>query len=307
MKENAKRTGLKQLRSVSFILLAIVILVGLFLYDRGKAFLGKPSAGELRIVSVSPSVTEMLFVLGMQDSIVGVSDRCDYPPEAKKIEKVGGFGVPNIEKILALKPTLLIATEKIPSDAAEVLYEFDIKLIELQMRSFDEMFESLSEIGRAIGKSEQAEEFVASMKAELDVVAGGFKDIDRDKLPRVFVEIWYNPLTTAGKTSFVNNVITASGGVNVAGNLGQSYPSVNSEKVIEWDPEIIVLCYMESGGQAVARLSGRIGWSGVRAVREGRIINDIDPDILLRPGPRLIDGVKELAERFRSFQVEKIK
>jgi iron complex transport system substrate-binding protein len=251
----------------------------------------------LRIVSLAPSATEILFALGLQDSIVGVTDRCDYPPEAKNIERVGGLGAPNIEKLLAIRPDLVIATGLEPGNASWALRQSGIRLLELKVRNFQEMFGAFREIGRAVGKPERASQVVAAMEADLEAVTKQYNEIPLEQRPRVFVEIWHHPITTAGGASFLDEVVTRAGGTNVAHDLRQPYPRVNPEQVIQWNPDVILLCYMDAQAVKVNFLADRIGWSGIAAVRSGRIIADISPDLLLRPGPRLIQGVKALAER----------
>jgi iron complex transport system substrate-binding protein len=102
---------------------------------------------------------------------------------------------------------------------------------------------------------------------------------------------------TAGGTSFLDDLIVRAGGVNVAHEISQAYPSINPEKVIEWNPDIILVTQMGQAGDATAQLSRRIGWGDISAVKNRRIIDDIHPDLLFRPGPRLIDGVKAMAVR----------
>ena len=111
------------------------------------------------------------------------------------------------------------------------------------------------------------------------------------------MEIGDHPLMTAGGTSFLDDLIARAGGVNVAHEISQAYTSINPEKVIEWNPDIIIVARMGRPGDAAVQLSQRIGWADISAVKNGRVIDDIDPDLLFRPGPRLIDGVKAMAVR----------
>ena len=277
------------------IAVAIIAIAAIMLHYNTQSLHKNTSEGKLRIVSLAPNLTEMLFELDMQDSLVGVSDRCDYPAQAKDIECVGGFGKPNIERLLALQPDLVVATDFENNDVAELLSKSGIEVLELRIGNFGEMFEAFRELGRATGRPRRAEKLVQGMQDQLKAIAERFKATGPLERPKVFVEIWYDPVTTAGQASFVDEVITRAGGVNVAGNLQQGYPCVSGEKVIEWNPDVIVLCYMNQGGYSAAQLAGRIGWADISAVREGRIINNIPPDLILRPGPRLIEGVKILA------------
>ena len=252
--------------------------------------------GTLRIVSLSPSVTEMLFALSRGDSVVGVTEFCNYPAEAKKIERIGGFGAPNIERLLALSPHWLIGTGLERHEATEVLRRSGTQILWVKTGSFPEVFQAMREIGRAVERTQQAEQLVSAMQAELDVIEKRHGDTPDNERPRVFVEIWNDPLTTAGGGSFMDELITLAGGVNVAHEIDAGYPTINPENVVEWDPEVILLGYMTQE-QTSQSLADRIGWSEIEAVRSGRIISDIPSDLLLRPGPRLIEGVRLLSQR----------
>jgi iron complex transport system substrate-binding protein len=251
---------------------------------------------KLRIVSLSPSVTEMLFAVGAGDAIVGVTDHSDYPPEARQIECIGGFGTPSMEKLLALAPDLVIGTGVERAGVTDVLSRAGTRVLWVKTGNFAELFDALVEIGRQVGRRRQAEEIVAAMEAKLEAIAERFRSIPLEKRPRVFVEIWSDPITTAGNGSFVDEIITRAGGVNVAHQIDSAYPTVNPEKVVEWNPDVILLGYMNQEPSKEV-LAGRIGWAGVAAVRSGSVIRDVSSDLLLRPGPRLVEGVDILNRR----------
>jgi len=284
---------------------AIFVLPSVILQCRSQTPHNNASEGKLRIISLAPNLTEILFALDLQDCIVGVTNCCDYPSETKDIEYVGGFGKPNIEKVLTLHPDLIIATDFEDDSVAELLSKSGIRLLHLRIHNFQELFEALREIGQATGTLQRAEKMVETMQMALEKIAERFKKVKPWQRPKVFVEIWHDPITTVGQASFINEVITRAGGVNVAGNIKQAYPHVNPEKVIEWNPDVIVLCYMQRDGYSASQLANRIGWDGISAIREGRIIEDIQPDLISRPGPRLIEGVKILAQRLYGAETGK--
>jgi cobalamin transport system substrate-binding protein len=252
--------------------------------------------GDLRIVSLAPNITEMLFVLGVQDCLVGRTDCCDYPPAAKNIESVGGLGIANIEKLLSLKPDLLITPNKPDKEVDKLLSRAGIRLLVVQAPSVQGMLDELLEIGQTVGKPELAKTIIAEMQAELDIVAQLYKDTDYDLLPRVFIEISNDPLITVGGRSFISDVVVRAGGVNVAAEVSEPYPCINPEKVIEWDPDVIIPCYMGNKENIAKQISGRIGWGGISAIRSGQIYSDFPGDLILRGGPRLIEGIKILAQ-----------
>lgn len=306
MTDKSKQTAAqKEVWPIAAIAVAIIALATIVFRYNSQMPRGNASGDKLRIVSLAPSITEILFVLGLQDSIVGVTSCCDYPSEAKNTECVGGLGKPNIEKVLALHPDLVIATGLEHNNVAELLSKSGIRVLDMRIRNFQEMFDALREIGQVTGKPQQADKIVEAMQAELTKTAERFRGIQPSQRPRVFVEIWYDPITTAGQTSFIDEVITCAGGINVAGNINQTYPRINPEKVIEWNPDVIVLCYMGQEGNSASKLANRIGWAGISAVKERRIIENIPSDLILRPGPRLINGVKLLAQRLYGAEVKR--
>ena len=283
------------------VLVIVAASVAAFMLLRGWHRTAPPPPAKLRIVSLAPSVTEILFALGLGDNITGVTEQCNYPPAAHKIERVSGFGTPNAEKLLALGPDLVIACGLEKPELAEILSRAGIQVVNVQKRgfiaSFPELFDVVGQIGRATGRSAEAKRLVGGMQAQLDAVAARVGRIDEAQRPRVFVEIGESPLMTAGAGSFIDDLIRKAGGRNVAAEISSAYPRIDPEKVIAWDPEVILVAHNDRPGEAAERLAQRIGWSGITAVRTRRVIDDIDADLLFRPGPRLVDGVKVLAAR----------
>jgi iron complex transport system substrate-binding protein len=279
---------------------AVICLVvgGLFTAGCAQEAPHPPAAnGKLRIVSLAPSVTEILFELGLGDSLVGATDHCDYPPEATKIQRVGGFGAPNIEMLLALNPDLVIAAGFERRELIGVLRQSDVRVLDLRIRNFRELFHSIQEIGDAVDRHKEAEAVVARMHAGLDAIAKQHVATPPRQRPKVFVEIAAQPLITAGGDSFLNDLVVRAGGVNVAHELSREYPIVSSERVIEWNPDVIIVAKMNGREGIAEKVPRRIGWGGITAAKEGRIFDDIPPDLLFRPSPRLIEGVRLLAER----------
>ncbi len=300
---------MKRSRVALWILIAIPIVstVGFLISSylpALQATLTDPAAtaasGPMRIVSLSPSVTEMLFVLNMGGSIVGATDHCDYPPEAKRIERVGGLGRPSLEKLLALSPDLIVGSGFERNDTLQALRNSGIRVLKVDPENIDEMFQALRQIGDAVGKRRQADAAVASMQAELQRIVSRIGDSRRTP-PRVFVELWDDPLTTVGRASFVDDVIARAGGVNAAHELTQPNLRISAEKVIEWNPDVIVVAHMKRRAGSTDEISDRIGWADITAVKRGHVFCDIPADLILRPGPRLIEGVKILAQRLQEI------
>lgn len=272
----------------------ILLLFSLILL--GIAPLEKVVAKTPRYISLAPSTTEILFALGLKDEIVGVSSFCNYPPEAKSKEKVGTFSQPNIEKILSLKPDIVFCTGLEQAPAVRELSQLKIKVYVSDPANLQELFVSMREIGRLTQRDREAEALVRQMQADIEEINSQVRLIPPKKRPKVFVEIWNDPLMTIGANSFVDELITLAGGTNIARDTKKPYSYFSPEQVIKRNPDVILLTYM-SQGQPRQILKGRLGWGVILAVERNRIYNDINPDILLRPGPRLIEGLKELHKR----------
>lgn len=239
-----------------------------------------------RVVSLVPGVTETIYVLGAEDKLVGVVTPCDWPPGIE-LPIVGNFSFPNIERIVALEPDIVFVATGEQKYLWERLEQLGLRIFVVAPESLKAIYQSIIDIGQLLGKSREADSIVNEMQTELEELQKNVPERKR----RVWLEVADSPLITCGQGSFLNGVIELAGGVNIAGEIGKPYPIVSAEFVIKQDPEIIFVTHPGSNP------GERVGWQGITAVRESRIYNDIDPNILLRPGPRVIQGIKALQER----------
>lgn len=285
----------------------VIILICLVLVFGQKQFLcaadkNSPEAGTVssantpRYISLAPSTTEILFALGLDDEIVGVSTYCNYPEAALSKTKIGDFSQPNMETIIALRPDYIFGTglEQIPV-IAELKRIFP-NIYVADPATIGELLKTISDIGALTNRTKEARELVNRMLEDMEAVNALTQTIPQDKKVKVFVEIWHEPLMTAGKGSFVDELVTLAGGINIAHDVIRPFCNYSSEKVISLDPECIIMTYMDKEAP-LKLLETRFGWGNIKAVRNKRVFNDIDPDILLRPGPRITDGLKEIFKR----------
>ncbi len=249
-----------------------------------------------RYISLAPSTTEILFALGLGEEVVGVSTYCNYPGQTKNKTKVGDFSSPNTEKIVFLKPDYIFCTGLEQAPVIARLRQLNFNIYVADPVSIEELFKTIEEIGRITHKSDAALLLIDRMKSRIKAVTSKVKFIPADKRIKVFVEIWHEPLMTAAKGSFVDELITLAGGINIAHNLIRPYSNFSAEKVINLDPQCIILTYMDSQ-PPLKLVKQRFGWDKIDAVRKGRVFNDIDPDTLLRPGPRITQGLEEIYKR----------
>jgi iron complex transport system substrate-binding protein len=268
----------------------IILIIVFFLLIHGKA-----NAAE-RYVSLAPSTTEILFALGLSDEIVGVSSYCNYPLEARAKVKTGDFSHPNIEKIVSLKPDYIFCTGLEQAPVIRELKRLNFNVYVSDPSSIEGLLVSIEEIGNITNRRSEAKALIKKMRDDINEVNSKAKLIPPEKKIKVFIEIWHEPLMTAGNGSFVDELITLAGGNNIAHEIKRPYSSFSAEKVVGLNPGCIIMAYMDR--ESPLRLvSGRFGWNNIDAVKNKRIYNDIDPDILLRPGPRITEGLKEIYKR----------
>ena len=257
----------------------------------------KPAVRQFnRIVSLAPGITEKIFYLGEQRRLVGVTSHCNYPPYAKKLTKVGGFGEPSDEKIVSLKPDLVLTSDYKAHPSFPKMQSLGLNVQDFETENFEDAIELVQRVGDAIGVPEKARAKTAALKARVEKIRKKYAGVKDRK--RVYVELWYSPVTTAGKGSFVSDMIEIAGAKNVFDDVGKPYPQVSGESVVERDPQIIIIGYMLEKENKEAYIKNRPGWESVSAVRGGHVYSDIDPDLFLRPGPRLVDGLEAFEKKF---------
>lgn len=245
-----------------------------------------------RYVSLAPATTEILFALGLDEEIAAVSTYCNYPPAAVKKEKIGTFSEPSIEKILSLKPTLVFATGLEQAQTVERLRQMGVPVYVSDPATIEELFVSIKNIARAVHREKEAEIMLRQLRERVSAIREKGIKVPQAQRQKVFIEIWHEPLLTAGKGSFVDELIRLAGGINIAYDTLRPYSYFSPEQVIMRNPDCIILGHLQNPNP-LETIRKRIGWSRLSAVKRARVYN-IDPDILLRPGPRIVDGLEAL-------------
>jgi len=253
-------------------------------------------AKKLRIISLAPATTEILFALGLDQDIVAVSQFCNYPKPALTKEKAGTFSAPDIEKIVYLKPDIIFCAGLEQAETVHKLRQLGFNVCVSDPKNFEELFSSISAIAGCTHTEAAAQMLIAEMKKRINSVRVRASRRTYEKKQKVFIEIWHDPLITAGRTSFLNELITLAGGENISRTISRPYGIVGPEFVITNNPDCILLAYMQPA-QARETIRKRLGWQKISAVSANRIDGDIDPNILLRPGPRAVEALEEIYER----------
>jgi iron complex transport system substrate-binding protein len=259
--------------------------------------LGRPVAvpdRPLRLVSLAPSLTEAAFALGRGDWLVGVSDLCNYPEAAREKPRVGGIGAPDLERIVLLRPDLVLITAE--ANSRQLVLQFDrlgIRTFAVTPSSFPGILEAIARLGRVTQAEERGAALAAAIRRRVDAVE---RRLAAQPRPGAVVLIWTDPLIAAGPSTFLHDLIGLAGGRNLA--RGQApYPRLGWEDMLAAAPEVIVVAaHRGEGGDDAAQALRQAwrAWRAVPAVRAGRIVS-VSADLILRPGPRVAEAVEVLA------------
>jgi iron complex transport system substrate-binding protein len=251
-----------------------------------------------KIISLIPSNTEVVYALGNGEAIVGVTDFDNYPEEAMAKEKIGGIEF-NIEKMISLKPDLVLAHESTAEGAKAGLQQLKDAGIQVVVvndaQSFDSVYESIEMIGKAIGEQEKAAELVDDMKNRFAELKKQAESIQEDQQKTVIVEVSPAPeIYAAGKNTFIDEMLTLIGAKNAIGDM-EGWPKVDQEAIVERNPDVVVTTYGYYSEKPVEQVLGRQGWNNVKAVKDKQVF-DVHSDLVTRSGPRLAEGAEELAK-----------
>jgi iron complex transport system substrate-binding protein len=271
------------------ILLASFLVAGVPAFSAGRS---ADAAGlsPWRLVSLGPTITEKLYLLGVQDNLMGVTTYCVRPPEACAKEKIGNVTQVNVEKIVDLKPDLVLATSLTDRRAVESLKRLGINVIVFnEPRSYAETNEQFLEIGRMVGKEREARRIVRITGRKVDAIRERIKGLPR---PSVFVQLGTKPLFAAAKDSFVNDFIEFAGGTNIAREAKSGFYS--REEVLKQDPDVIILVGMDA--ETANEKKAWQKFPALKAVKNGRIFI-MDSYRVCSPTPRtFVDALEEMVK-----------
>lgn len=245
-----------------------------------------------RIVSLSPSATEILFAVGAGDKIIARTDFCNYPEKAQEITAIGGFDRNSIslEAIIAQKPDLVYAKKSMHGYLEEALTKYGITVYMSVAESIEAIFAEIEDIAKITGNIPQGQELIAEMQTSLAMVQARVEN----KTPlNVYWEVWNAPYMSAGKSAYISEVIEMAGGKNIFLDIEQAYPVVSEESIILRKPDVIIA--PDGTGKTVDEIISRAGWDGIPAVQNLNIYF-LDADIISRQGPRVVLAVQMIAE-----------
>jgi iron complex transport system substrate-binding protein len=240
-----------------------------------------PHAAPDRVVALAPSLTEIVYGLGEGDRLVGVCAQCDYPEEAKRLPRVGGYLSPSVEEVLGVRPDLVLA---VPSpgnrEAVRALERTGVRVLVAGDRTLDDLWTSIAAVADALGVPDRGAAMTTGVRADLQAVQDRVRGLPRR---RVLLVVGHRPLIVAGGGTLQDELVRTAGGVNVAADAGTAFPQIPMELVVARAPDVILDAAMgsEAGGHELFAALGT-----VPAVRDGRIVT-LSPDALFRAGPRV--------------------
>jgi ABC-type Fe3+-hydroxamate transport system substrate-binding protein len=245
-----------------------------------------------RVICLMPTVTDTVFALGAGDDVVGISDYTKYPAAALTKPSVGDLIKPSIETILSLHPDLVIGTQpKGPMEVTDQLERAGIPIFLVSPHGIAGIFHSIESVGTALNRTPQADLLVHSLQQRVDAVKARTKGLPA---PRVFMPIWYDPITTIGKNAFITEVVEAAGGRSVTDDLSSEWPQISMEVVLERAPDALLL--VRGGKTTLQVLQDRPGWSSMTAIKARRAYY-VD-DRINFASPVAIDALEDLAKQF---------
>jgi iron complex transport system substrate-binding protein len=258
---------------------------------RNVTILEKPA----RVISLYPSFTETLFAIGAGEKVAGVTQYCDYPPEASQKEKVGGVTTPDIEKIVTLNPDIVLVDARLQEELVYRLESYDLTVVALYPKNFEEIIENIRTIGEITGNEQEALSLTADIDNRVKFITDKTQALADSERPGVFYLVWYDPLMTMGSGSLVNELIQLAGGRNIAADVKEEAPAYSFEMVLQHNPQVIILAGGSMTSITVDELKALEQWQVIDAVKQDRVYM-IDAALIAGARPRIVDGLEEMTE-----------
>ncbi|MDD5700559.1 MAG: cobalamin-binding protein [Dehalococcoidales bacterium] len=248
-----------------------------------------------RIISLSPSNTEIVYALGLEDRLIGVTTYCNYPPEVKDKPQVSQFSNVDIEKVVALEPDLILADSLHEADVIPALEKLGITVLAINPATMEEIFGDIGMIGRAAGQTESAESLLASLQDRTKAVTDRTAGPESGEKYRTFFVTWHDPIWTAGSGTLINDLITRAGGTNIAADL-KGHSQIDLETVIQRNPQVIlILSSMGTQDNSFNYIKTEPRFQATDALKNNRVYL-VDADIISRTTPRSVDGLEQIAK-----------
>jgi iron complex transport system substrate-binding protein len=254
-----------------------------------------------RIVSISPKNTELMFAIGAGGDVFGVTSYCSYPTAAKQVAQVGGFSSKSlsIERIVALEPDLVISAGEAHAPVLADLERLGLNTLALPGDTFASLKEEIELLGKVMDRQDEAKKLLRTLDERIQRVRRQAESHRSSRPISVAYVVWADPLTVAGANSFHGEMIELCGCQNIAAELMMRFPKISLETLVESNPQVIVSSTNHAGAFDPEVLRTKPGWSGLQAVRAGRVVL-LDGDLVSRCGPRIVDALEQMAAAIHS-------
>jgi iron complex transport system substrate-binding protein len=250
-----------------------------------------------RIVSLAPSNTEILFALGLEDRLVGTTDYCDYPEAAKAKPRVAGYLTPDMEKVVSVQPDLILAEAIHEKTVLPTMEKLGLTVIVMSAASLDTVLNDIRLVGHINGRSKAAARLVDSLNGRIQAVVSKTATLTPEQRLKVLYVVWHNPIWTMGRETFINDLIWKAGGVNIFANDFEKSRVVSLEAVVAKNPQVIIVSGMGTSGNLIYNsIMKETRLAGVDAVVNKMVYRISDANLIERPGPRVVDGLEEIAK-----------
>ena len=259
--------------------------------DRGKEFVFKEVPR--RIVSLVPTQTELLYALGLEKEVVGVTTFCDYPETARQKEKVGGFADFDVDKIVALKPDLILSFGSVQREVIEELEKRDLKVFWIYPHTLSEILSSFERVGEITGKKQEAKKLRESVEKEIQALRTALGTIPDQKRPTVFRVMGFDPPATIGAESFQSEVFYLAGGKNAFVEVKKDYFTVDPQELLNRNPDFVIMCGANET-ESKQSLKDSPLFKNLTAVKNDSVLI-IPCDLICRPGPRVAETAGRIA------------
>ncbi|MFC1916636.1 ABC transporter substrate-binding protein [Chloroflexota bacterium] len=252
-----------------------------------------------KIISLAPSITEIVYALGLEDKLVGVTQYCNYPEAAKDKPKIGGYSSVDLEKVVEIQPDLILATRTHRAEVIPELERLGLTVLDLYPTTIDEVMEAITLVGKCTGKENEASQLVTEIGKRIKAVTDKTDNLPESQRPRVFYVLWHDPLKTVGSDNRIHELIELAGGTNIAQDLSGISVTISLEAVIAANPEVIVASSGSGIGMG-ADLPLQLALTEPRlkgvAARINKQVYGMDNDLINRAGPRIADTLELLAK-----------
>ncbi len=248
-----------------------------------------------RIISLMPAATELMYAIGAGPQLVGVTKNCNHPPEAETVERVGGGTMESIsrEKIVSLKPDLVLCKWDHHQPLMETLKQFNIPALAIGPETLEELFGEATMLGDVTGHADEAKQLIAEMRSRVEKIEARVSSIPLSQRRKVFYEVWDDPLMTAGPGSFIGEAIRLAGMQNIFEDATANYPKVSDEVVVSRNPDVIFSPSTHASRVSLDEMLQRQGWGEVTAIKQKQVFI-VNGDHISRCGPRLLDAIEEM-------------